>query len=560
MAYKRAMSLRRNLAGLLLVFSATCAMVAQSTLNWDWHKQEALGRTDPSLGNTSKLTEAERKALIDDIVDRLRKPMTEAGYDDDRIREIASTTRLRFVDVGAATPYLFTSSLGMEGGCDALSNCPLWIFRRSSKGFVPVLQTDGASYTIQPEEGAPDVIIMHHDSAGKSGLHVYRLVGGKLKESGCYTAHWPKLSDDPAQLLDPEIVPCTEEGKAAESERNAKAPDAKPAEPESKPEAQPLPEAPQPQAGEGPAPASQPEAKPSESESRENPETPPAPPAGEAQPAPEQPQLSPQDAQPKEESAPSKADTPQPEAPAASPEAQPAPDTAQPETSPPPEQPANPAGSGADQKAPEAKPETPEAKPAEPAAPDSNQQPAAPDAQSAPGEQAPPPGAQPAPEPVQPPPNQEPSPANPSEPQPPKEAEAQPKQDSEAPPKPEPDPAEGPAAPEQPAPATQPGQGAQPAEPAPGQTPPDTQPQPPAAPGDQPPPPPPSSDAKQSSSGTRGTQPVPNGPSWWGEGLFVELGPLAAPRESCRILAAIGGSAMRMRVKSLHRMAPLALS
>ena len=52
----------------------------------------------PASAIPRKLTEPERGALIDAIVLRLQKPMTDAGYDDDRIREIASTTRIRFVD------------------------------------------------------------------------------------------------------------------------------------------------------------------------------------------------------------------------------------------------------------------------------------------------------------------------------------------------------------------------------------------------------------------------------------------------------------------------------
>ena len=122
----------RKLVGIGLAVIAICAIALAADFEWNWRDQQTIGRTDPSLGNTSRLTEPERAALIDAIVLRLQKPMSERGYDDERIREIASTTRLRFVDLGGDKPLLFATSLGLEGGCDAMSNCPLWIFRHSA--------------------------------------------------------------------------------------------------------------------------------------------------------------------------------------------------------------------------------------------------------------------------------------------------------------------------------------------------------------------------------------------------------------------------------------------
>ena len=121
----------RRIAVLALVFLATFAVAQKPEFDWDWRNQEVIGREDASVGNTSRLTEPERSALIDAIVLRLQKPMGDAGYDDDRIREIATTTRIRFIDVGAGQPLIFTTSIGLEGGCDALGNCPLWAFRHT---------------------------------------------------------------------------------------------------------------------------------------------------------------------------------------------------------------------------------------------------------------------------------------------------------------------------------------------------------------------------------------------------------------------------------------------
>ncbi len=138
---------------LSLVVLSTFTVAQKSEFAWEWRDQQVIGREDASVGNTSKLTEPERSSLLDAIVLRLQKPMADAGYDDDRIREIASTTRIRFIDVGASEPLIFTTSLGLEGGCDALGNCPFWVFRRTDDGFLSLLNTIAASYTTQVSDG-----------------------------------------------------------------------------------------------------------------------------------------------------------------------------------------------------------------------------------------------------------------------------------------------------------------------------------------------------------------------------------------------------------------------
>ena len=185
----------------------------------NWRDQQTIGRYDPSVGNTSRLTEPERAALIDAIVLRLQKPMSEHGYDDERIREIASTTRMRFVDVGADKPLLFATSLGLEGGCDAMSNCPLWIFRHSDDGYVSVVDAVAASYTVQPTRtnGFFDLVLTRHESPTETHLSVYTYADGKYSDTGCYTAAWPASKD--AENQDPDITACkAEEANPAQSE------------------------------------------------------------------------------------------------------------------------------------------------------------------------------------------------------------------------------------------------------------------------------------------------------------------------------------------------------
>jgi hypothetical protein len=211
MAYKRSMGFSRKLVGIGLAVIAICAIALAADFEWNWRDQQTIGRNDSSVGNTSRLTEPDRAALIDAIVLRLQKPMSERGYDDERIREIASTTRLRLVDLGGDKPLLFATSLGLEGGCDAMSNCPLWIFRHSDGGYVSVLDAVASSYTIQPtsSNGISDLVLVRHVSSAESHLSLYTYADGKYSDAGCYTAKWPAAKD--GEIQEPDITACQAE-------------------------------------------------------------------------------------------------------------------------------------------------------------------------------------------------------------------------------------------------------------------------------------------------------------------------------------------------------------
>ncbi|MFZ0794801.1 MAG: hypothetical protein WAM65_13590 [Candidatus Korobacteraceae bacterium] len=197
-----------------LAVIAICAIAHAADFEWSWRSQEVIGRNDPSVGNTSKLTEPDRTALIAAIVLRLQKPMSEQGYSDDRIREVASTTRVRFVDLGGEDkPLVFATSLGLEGGCDALVNCPFWIFRHSEDGYISLLDAVATSYTIQPTgtNGFSDIVIARHLSASQSQLTLYNYADGKYVAAACYTAIWPPAKD--GDTPDPAISPCQADEK-----------------------------------------------------------------------------------------------------------------------------------------------------------------------------------------------------------------------------------------------------------------------------------------------------------------------------------------------------------
>lgn len=216
--YKRGMSICKTAWALCLVVGAIGLSAQDKAIDtsaqakdftWDWRTQEVIGRTDQSLNITSKLTEPERNQLLDAVIVRLMKSMNDAGYDDERIREVASTTRLRFVELGEGKPVILATSLGSEGGCDLLANCPFWIFRKTDTGYVSLLDTVAASYTTQPTAtgGYTDLVIARHTTPNETRLTLYKYTDGRYADWACYTATFAPPKEG-GGIQDPEIAPC----------------------------------------------------------------------------------------------------------------------------------------------------------------------------------------------------------------------------------------------------------------------------------------------------------------------------------------------------------------
>ncbi len=318
------MDVCRKIAAVALLLVGSCALAQNSDFTWDWRNQEVIGRNDPSIGNTSRLSEPERAQLVDAIVLRLQKPMSDAGYDDGRIHEIATTTRVRFVDMGDVQPLLVTTSVGLEGGCDSLGNCPLWIFRRGSDGFVSLVDAIAASFTLQSADGAPLLVLMRHVSQKESALMAYRFADGKLTPTACYKALWPAKSADSIETSDPKLEACEEQPKweKAPAELNSPVsgePKAEPAAPaEAKPDTAAPAESSQPKPDQQQATPDQP--APSDQQATPNPDQSqaeqPAP-----EPKPDQQQATPDQPAPSDQQAAPNSDQTQPQQPA--PEAKP---------------------------------------------------------------------------------------------------------------------------------------------------------------------------------------------------------------------------------------------
>ena len=110
------MAVSRKFFRIALTVLLLCTLALAADFTWDWHNQQVIGRDDPSVANTSKLKESDRTALIDAIAARLQKPMSERGYSDDRIREVASIARIRIVDLGGKGDSAVLAYIDQYGG------------------------------------------------------------------------------------------------------------------------------------------------------------------------------------------------------------------------------------------------------------------------------------------------------------------------------------------------------------------------------------------------------------------------------------------------------------
>jgi hypothetical protein len=235
--YKRSV---KNISRIAIAVAFLCCVALADDFTWDWHNQEVIGRNDPSLSTTSKLTEPERNELLDAIISRLLRPLTDAGYSDDRIREIALTTKVRFVDLGEGKPVVLAESLGIEGGCDVLVNCPFWIFRHTKDGYVSLLDTVAASYTVQAtsSDGYSDMVIARHTTPADTKLTVFKYADGRYSEAGCYMAIFAPTKEGEG-ITNPAISPCGAAAQEAPKEEPKAEPPEEPKEQTGEPAKEP---------------------------------------------------------------------------------------------------------------------------------------------------------------------------------------------------------------------------------------------------------------------------------------------------------------------------------
>jgi len=191
-----------------------CFGFAQAAdFQWDWSNQQVIDAFSPKVSVGSGLSDAERGALIDAIADHLQPAMLKEGYSDERIRDVASGTRFKLVDLnGDGQSEVLATPNSLEAGCDPKSICPLWILRRTAKGtYAFLLDAPAQTFTVQgtTTAGYADIVTQVHRSGFESELTVYRYAMGKYIASGCYTATWGEMDGENAKKFDaPRVEPC----------------------------------------------------------------------------------------------------------------------------------------------------------------------------------------------------------------------------------------------------------------------------------------------------------------------------------------------------------------
>jgi len=188
-------------------------LIPAADFQWDWSNQQEIDSFSPKVSVGSGLSEDERAALIDSIADHLRPTMIGQGYSEERIRDVASSTRFKLVDLnGDGKPEVFATPNSLEAGCDPKSICPLWVLRPTVKGtFTFLLEAPAQTFTVQPTStgGYADIVLQVHGSGFESDLMVYRFAMGKYVASGCYTATWAEMDGENVKKFDsPRVEPC----------------------------------------------------------------------------------------------------------------------------------------------------------------------------------------------------------------------------------------------------------------------------------------------------------------------------------------------------------------
>lgn len=165
---------------------------------------------DHTIANSSALTPAEKKSIIDAIVKTLK------GDDDDEMTasermHLASETRIEFVDLNSDGKSEIIAQANGLGPCGGTGNCVFWIFQLTPTGTKVLLDSTLAGgprfelVTVRPwnTNGYRDVVLASHSSATARNIAWYRYANGKYRPSACFYLSW--IGDHGESLRNPDI-------------------------------------------------------------------------------------------------------------------------------------------------------------------------------------------------------------------------------------------------------------------------------------------------------------------------------------------------------------------
>jgi hypothetical protein len=167
-----------------------------------------------NLANSKEITDLEREAVVKHVEAEVRPWTSDLEiHSEQALRKLVLRMRVKLVDLdGYGVPELVLQAFGINEGCGAVGNCPVWILQKSHDVYTDLLDTPVSAelITLGPgrTSGFLDITFAARDSASEKKLHLYRVRDGKYHMSACYDANWLSNSD-PTQALrrQPAITP-----------------------------------------------------------------------------------------------------------------------------------------------------------------------------------------------------------------------------------------------------------------------------------------------------------------------------------------------------------------
>lgn len=165
---------------------------------------------DHTIGKSSALTPAEKKSLIDSIVQTLKR------NDDDEMTprartRLASGTRIEFADLNGDGQREIIAQANGLGPCGGTGNCVFWIFQLTPTGTKVLLDSTLAGglrfelVTVRPwnTNGYKDIVLASHSSATSRNIAWFKYANGKYRPSACFYLSW--IGDHGEPLKSPDI-------------------------------------------------------------------------------------------------------------------------------------------------------------------------------------------------------------------------------------------------------------------------------------------------------------------------------------------------------------------
>jgi hypothetical protein len=180
----------------VVLFQITAIASAQATaekLDWKWRPAQNLNSTIEE----APLAAEDRTTIVAAIINVLKRgDGATSTLPDDQLRQLASSTRVKLMDVtGDGVPEVIA-----QGGyrdwllCSPTGNCPFWVFMKTGSRYSPILESFGSRFVAECRRSTVpcDIAVVMHGSATESEVRLYRLSKDEYRVIAVYDAVWPQ--------------------------------------------------------------------------------------------------------------------------------------------------------------------------------------------------------------------------------------------------------------------------------------------------------------------------------------------------------------------------------